>query len=158
MDYLITPWRKKYINNEIRNKECFLCKAIKSKNPKNKFILYKGKFSFIIMNLYPYNNGHLLIAPKKHVDSPLKVEEKVNIEIERLKLKSIDILKKVYKPHGFNIGMNLGRASGAGLPDHFHIHIVPRWEGDANFMALLGDTKMMFEGIEESYKKLKDYF
>jgi len=158
MRYLVTPWREKYITDEIDKGGCFLCEAASSENPAKKFILFKGEYSFIIMNLYPYNNGHLLIAPYKHLDSPVKAEKQVLDEMNSLMIKSLDILTKVYNPHGFNIGMNLGRAAGAGVPEHFHLHMVPRWDGDSNFMPLFSDTKVMFEGVEKSYNKLKKYF
>ena len=158
MKYLVTPWREKYIKEGIHDKGCFLCEASKAKNPEERFILHKGKYSFIILNLYPYNNGHILIAPFKHLDSPVKASKEILGEMNFFMVETLKILEKVYHPHGFNIGMNLGRPAGAGVPDHFHLHIVPRWEGDANFMPLFGETKVMFEGIEKTYEKLKAEF
>ncbi len=158
MKYLVTPWREKYITDEIDKGGCFLCEASKAERPEDKHILYKGEYSFIIMNLYPYNSGHLLIAPYEHIETPVKADKKIMDEINSLMIKTLKILEKVYSPQGFNIGMNLGRAAGAGVPGHFHLHIVPRWEGDSNFMPIFSDTKVMFEGVEKSYKKLKKYF
>ncbi len=158
MKYLVTPWREKYIKEGLDNEECFLCEASKHKKPEERYILFKGKHSFIILNLYPYNNGHLLIAPYEHLDSPLKAKKETIDEMNTLMLKALEILENVYHPQGFNIGMNLGRPAGAGVPDHFHLHIVPRWEGDANFMPLFGETKVMFEGIEKTFEKLKKEF
>ncbi len=158
MKYLVTPWREKYIKEGLNSEECFLCEASKCEKPEKRFILFKGKYSFIVLNLYPYNNGHILIAPNEHLNSPLKAPRKVIDEMNTLMLKSLEILEKVYHPQGFNIGMNLGRPAGAGVPDHFHLHIVPRWEGDSNFMPLFGETKVMFEGIEKTFSKLKEEF
>ncbi len=158
MKYLVTPWREKYIKEGINDDKCFLCEAAKAEKPEERFILYKGKHSFIILNLYPYNNGHILIAPHKHLDSPVKAGKKIIDEMNFFMIETLKILERVYHPQGFNIGMNLGRPAGAGVPDHFHLHIVPRWEGDASFMPLFGETKVMFEGIEKTFSKLKDEF
>ena len=158
MKYLVTPWREKYIKEGIKNSNCFLCEASKAENPEERFVLCKGNHSFIILNLYPYNNGHILIAPYKHLDSPVKADKEIIDEMNFFMIETLRILERVYHPQGFNIGMNLGRPAGAGVPDHFHLHIVPRWEGDANFMPLFGETKVMFEGIEKTFSKLKDEF
>jgi ATP adenylyltransferase len=108
-----------------------------------------------MMNLYPYNNGHLLIAPKRHVGKIEEINEDEMTELFKMTQKMIKVLR-VFKPEGFNVGANLGRVAGAGVPGHFHIHIVPRWNGDTNFMPVLGETKVISESLEETYKKIKE--
>ncbi len=159
MKYMVTPWRSKYIEELSQEKEesCIFC-SIQNKKDEEVFILYRGKKNYIVLNLFPYNNGHLLIVPYKHARSPEEVDNETLSEMFFLMKKSISIIREVYNPDGFNIGMNLGKVSGAGVPDHFHLHIVPRWEGDYNFMPLLSETKLFFEGVEKTYQKLKDKF
>jgi len=108
-----------------------------------------------MMNLYPYNNGHLLIAPKRHVGKIEEINEAEMTELFKMTQKMIKVLR-AFKPEGFNVGANLGRVAGAGVPGHFHIHIVPRWNGDTNFMPVIGETKVISESLEETYKKIKE--
>ncbi len=161
MKYMLTPWRGKYIeglgDGNKKDKGCVFC-DIKKEDDEKVFILYRGNKNYIVLNLFPYNNGHILIVPYEHASSPEDVSEETLFEMFSLMRKSLKILRKVYNPDGFNIGMNLGRVSGAGVPDHFHLHIVPRWEGDYNFMPLLSETKLFFEGVEKTYEKLKKEF
>lgn len=152
---LWAPWRMGYILGT-KKKECFLCKEIKSK--KSKFIVYKGNFSFVILNIFPYNNGHLMIAPIKHIKNLEELENDEFIEIINLLKSSTKVLKKVLNPDGFNIGLNLGKVSGAGLEDHIHIHIVPRWNGDTNFMPVISNTKVIPQSLKELSKVLKKEF
>ncbi len=160
MKYLLTPWREKYITGLSKKKkgnECIFC-VLQKKEDEEAFILYRGIYNYIVLNLFPYNNGHLLIVPYEHKNSLLKVDDNVLFEMTYLMKSSVEILKKVYNPDGFNMGMNLERISGAGVPEHFHLHIVPRWEGDLNFMPLISEVKLFFEGVEKTYSKLKDKF
>ncbi|MCM8803875.1 MAG: HIT domain-containing protein [Candidatus Omnitrophica bacterium] len=154
-DILWAPWRMGYIL-KFKNKGCFLCEEIKL--PKSKFIVYKGNFSFIILNIFPYNNGHLMIAPMRHIKNLEELEDKEFIEITNLMKNSIKILKKILNPDGFNIGLNIGKISGAGLEDHIHIHIVPRWSGDTNFMPVISNTKVIPQSLNELSKILKKEF
>jgi len=121
-------------------------------------ILFRGERSFIIMNRYPYNNGHLMIAPNRHVGDLLQLSDDELIELVKTVKLAVKALKSEYNPDGFNIGLNLGRAAGAGLEDHLHIHVIPRWVGDTNFMPIISETKTIPELLTESYSRLKKYF
>lgn len=121
-------------------------------------ILFRGESSFTLMNLYPYTNGHLMVAPFRHIDSFRGLNQDERLEILEQIDQSIDALSKIMNPHGFNIGANLGESAGAGIKDHIHFHVVPRWTGDTNFMPVLGHTKVMVEGLEKSWDELKPVF
>ncbi len=156
MKYLYTPWRWKYIREAVKmEKGCVFCEALKKKE-EEALILYKGKHNFIIMNLYPYNTGHLMIAPYRHIASPEEATAEELRELMDLMQLSLRLLRQVFSPHGFNIGMNIGRPSGAGVDKHYHLHIVPRWEGDSNFMALFADTKVIALDVKDVYEKLRE--
>jgi ATP adenylyltransferase len=155
MDNLWAPWRAEYI---LRSEKvgCFLCQEPKENKDETNFILYRGQSNFIILNSYPYNPGHLLIAPYRHLGNPeAMTDEEAKEHFALLKL-CHRLLIEVAKPAGFNIGMNLGKVSGAGLDDHLHTHVVPRWQGDTNFMAVTSNTRVLSEGLADTYKKLKD--
>jgi len=159
---LWAPWRGEYIqghSERLKNKPtgCIFCREY-SKNNKKALVLYKGNFAAVMMNKFPYNNGHLLLYPWKHT---ALLEEMGAEEIQEFFLllkKSVVILKKVFKPAGFNIGMNLGKASGAGIDEHIHFHIVPRWNGDTNFMPVIGEVRVMPEHLSATYNKLYQHF
>jgi ATP adenylyltransferase len=157
MEYLWAPWRMEYILGK-KKRGCFLCKKLKEKkNNKEDLILYQGRHVFVIMNRFPYTTGHLMVVPKRHC---LHLEQLENDELKELfdLLKtSVRALKASFHPHGFNIGMNIGKMGGAG-EDHLHLHIVPRWAGDTNFMPVLGKTKVISEYLEETYEKLRSAF
>ena len=154
MENLWAPWRAEYILNT-KKCGCFLCQKPREDKDEANFILYRGKTNFIILNSYPYNPGHLLIAPYRHVDNLQKLtDEEATEHFAVLKL-SIKLLTKVTKPEGFNVGMNLGKVSGAGLDDHLHTHVVPRWLGDTNFMAVTSNTKVVSQGLADTYRNLK---
>ncbi len=156
MKYLYTPWRWKYIKEAVKMEtKCIFCEAIK-KSDEEALILYRGQYNFIIMNLFPYNTGHLMIAPYRHIASPEKAtQEELQEMVELMKL-ALELLRKAFQPHGFNIGMNIGRPSGAGVDKHYHLHIVPRWEGDTNFMAVFNDTKVIACDVKDVYRELKE--
>jgi len=118
------------------------------------YVLYRGDKVFTLMNLYPYNNGHILIAPKRHVGDITDLEQDEVLELGLVTQQTTRLLRAAFNPEGFNIGVNLGKIAGAGVPGHFHIHIVPRWGGDTNFMPVLGDTRVISEGLDLTYKKL----
>ena len=154
---LWSPWRMEYIRGPKEN-GCIFCEKSKSDLDRDNLVLYRGKESFILMNLYPYNNSHLLISPYQHVDTPIKLGSDVHSEIMTLVNESIRIMGKVLNAEGFNFGANIGAVSGAGIKDHVHFHVVPRWKGDTNFMPVIGHTKVMVEGLLESYDELKPHF
>jgi ATP adenylyltransferase len=120
-------------------------------------VVYKGKKAFVIMNKYPYNSGHIMVCPKSHVAELEDIPAEEKMELLELLEVSIRALRKAIKPHGFNIGINMGRAAGAGLEDHIHIHVVPRWVGDTNFMPICSDVKIIIEDINSSMQKIKNY-
>lgn len=156
-DFLYSPWRLQYILSK-KKEECIFCIRPSAENDKKNFILYRSKSCFVIMNMFPYNNGHLMIVPFKHISS---LEELSKDEISDLFITtqlSERILQKVYAPDGMNIGMNLGKAAGAGIDEHIHVHIVPRWNGDVNFMASVGGMRVIPESFERAYQQLKEQF
>lgn len=155
MEQLWAPWRIEYILQAEKD-GCFLCEKPKESKDESNLILYRGKGNFIILNSFPYNTGHLMVAPYRHIgnlDGLTDEEAKEHFNLVKLGLK---LLIEVVKPAGFNIGMNLGKAAGAGVDDHIHTHIVPRWQGDTNFMPVIADTKVLPEALAKTYKKLKD--
>ncbi|MCZ6864790.1 MAG: HIT domain-containing protein [Candidatus Dadabacteria bacterium] len=154
MKTLWAPWRIEYITGG-KKEGCIFCDKPKEGNDKKNLILYKGETSFIIMNRYPYSNGHLLAVPYRHINNMSELDHKERLELMNLTTKCIEILK-VMNPDGFNIGMNLGTAGGAGIDDHLHFHIVPRWNGDTNFMPLIADVKVMPEYLEDTYETLSE--
>ncbi len=156
MERLWAPWRIGYILSDKKEDGCVFCNALRSNNDEEKFVLYRSKHSFIIMNLYPYNAGHLMVVPNRHINSPLSLAEEEQTDMFKLVNKSIEAIQKTMNPEGFNLGMNLGRTAGAGIDDHIHIHIVPRWNGDTNFMSTVSDTKVISEALKETYNKLKE--
>ena len=155
MKVLWAPWRIKYITGD-KEEGCIFCKKPKEGNDKENLILYTGETSFIIMNRYPYSNGHLMTVPYKHTNSFSDLTQDERLDLMNLTAKCLDILQ-VIKPEGFNIGMNLGRTGGAGIDDHLHFHIVPRWSGDNNFMPVIGDVRVIPEYLEETYETLRKH-
>jgi len=157
MEQIWAPWRIEYIQME-KPEGCILCDKPKQNNDALNYILFRGEKNFVMLNAYPYNPGHLMIAPYRHTASleELTDEElKEHFEIAR---HSITILRQVFNPGGFNLGINLGGVAGAGIDDHFHTHVVPRWQGDTNFMPVIADVKVLPEALSETYQKLKDKF
>ena len=158
MKYITAPWREEYVKEASKMTECIFCQAINMKENREALILYRGEHNFIILNRYPYKPGHLMIAPFKHIDSIEKANKEASDEMIDLLKFSIKILREIYHPHGFNTGMNIGRSAGAGVADHYHLHVIPRWTGDSNFMPLIGKTKVVIEGVDSSYDKLLNLF
>ena len=157
MKRLFSPWRSAYIRtfkHEKKSKKCLFCRIAKEKKDAKNLVVWRGKTCFALMNLFPYNAGHLLVVPYKHTSQfeNLSVEEYA--ETMKATARCIKALKKLSAPHGFNVGMNLGRVAGAGIEHHVHIHIVPRWNGDTNFLPVLSDTKMISEDMRTMRKKL----
>ncbi|MBU1078433.1 MAG: HIT domain-containing protein [Spirochaetes bacterium] len=151
---LYAPWRIGYILGE-KIKGCLFCKLVKQKNDKKNLILERKKKCFVILNRYPYNNGHLMIVPYKHTDDLTKLDKETLAEMMETAKEYTAKMKKVMRTDGFNIGINMGQIAGAGIADHLHLHIVPRWAGDNNFMPVIGGSKVISESFESVYKKLK---
>lgn len=158
MEYISAPWRAKYVKNAFKMKECIFCQVLKEKNDPENYILYRGTDNFIILNRYPYTPGHLMIAPYKHIDSCEKASNESCYEMMDLLKLSIKNLRQYYNPQGFNTGMNIGRSAGAGVADHYHLHVIPRWTGDSNFMPLIGQTKVVLESLDKTYNQLVGLF
>lgn len=154
--YLWAPWRIEYISQP-KLEHCVLCEQ-PERSDKERFVLKRGKHSFIIMNLYPYNNGHLMVCPYQHTSDYFSLDQETKAEMLAFIEESMAVVKKVMNPAGFNIGMNITRTAGAGIDDHLHWQIVPRWEGDTNFMPVLNHTKVLVEALEETWEKLKKEF
>jgi ATP adenylyltransferase len=140
-------------------KDCIFCVAAKepADDAKN-FVLHRGAQNFIILNLYPYISGHLMIAPNAHISEFDAAPKTTTDEMMDLAKRCQAALREIYRPDGFNMGMNLGRAAGAGVADHFHLHVMPRWDGDTNFMSTIGDTRVLPEDLETTFRKLKPKF
>ena len=156
---LWAPWRMEYIKRETPAKDkCVLCIDSIKDNDRENLILFRGENAFVIMNLYPYNNGHLMVCPYSHVDSLKNLENTASSEIMRLAIACSNILQIVMNAEGFNLGANIGSAGGAGIDDHLHFHIVPRWNGDTNFMPVVGQTKVIMSGLIDTYDQLIPYF
>lgn len=158
MEILWAPWRMKYILSTGEKKECVLCGCAKGKDDRSHLVLYRSDHCYIMMNRFPYNNGHLMVVPYRHVSTlEFLSDEEICDLIFTVKL-GVKALREALSPHGFNIGINLGRVAGAGIADHLHFHIVPRWEGDTNYMTVVSKTKVIPEDLEGTYDKLLPYF
>ena len=157
MKKLWAPWRIDYIRSP-KEDGCIFCKKSQSNNDRNNLILYRGNKSFVLMNLYPYSNGHLMISPYDHTADTNRLSKDCNLEIMELANASMNILKNTMNAEGFNFGANIGASAGAGIADHLHYHIVPRWGGDTNFMPVVGNTKVHVQGLQDTYNDLIPYF
>lgn len=153
---LWAPWRMKYIDGIDTGEEvgCIFCDLPDTDADAERFILHRGKNCFIMMNLFPYNNGHLMIIPYLHTASLDDLSADTRLELMDLTALVVRVMKGIMRPDGCNIGMNLGRSAGAGIADHLHLHVVPRWNGDTNFMPVVGGTKVISESLEDTYAKL----
>jgi ATP adenylyltransferase len=157
MDYLWTPWRYAYITDAAKSDgksgQCIFCELTKLPDDEAK-IVYRGKHCFIILNSFPYTSGHVMVVPFAHLDELQKLAEAAATEMMALSQKMEAVLRKVYSPDGINLGMNIGRAAGAGVAGHVHMHVLPRWVGDTNFMTVTAESRVLPEALEESYKKI----
>lgn len=158
MDYLWTPWRYQYISNIKNTDRCVFCIEPSKERDDQNFILFRGELNFVILNIFPYTSGHLLIAPYQHLSNFLECSPEQSGEMIELAKRCQLALGKVYEPDGFNLGMNLGRCAGAGVEHHLHLHVVPRWIGDSNFMTIVGESRVLPESLETTYLKLKPFF
>jgi len=156
MKQLWAPWRSEYISSA-KDTDCIFCTAPSMKKG-NELMLFNGSVSLVMLNKYPYNNGHLLISPKRHVARIEDLSPEESIDLFRLLRHSTVVLTRAFNPEGFNVGMNLGTAAGAGIADHLHMHIVPRWNGDTNFMPLFSETKVVSEHLTATAEKLRPGF
>lgn len=155
MEYLWSPWRMDYIQSHNINDECIFCFALSQTDSINNLIIIRGKHVYVMLNRYPYTSGHLMIVPLNHIASLDDMGSEASFEMMEFTKIAIRVLKKEYQPQGFNIGINIGEAAGAGIIGHVHLHIVPRWRGDTNFISTLASTRVLPESLEETYVRLK---
>ena len=154
---LWAPWRIKYIKGLSEKCDCFICHYFKTpEQDKENFVLWRTQNSIVIFNRFPYNNGHILIAPIRHIPTFEEANDDELLELNKLSRDCQKVLFTAIAPHGFNVGMNFGRCAGAGLPAHLHVHIVPRWDGDTNFMHVCSDTDIISQSLTELYDQLKE--
>ncbi|MFC1991294.1 HIT domain-containing protein [Chloroflexota bacterium] len=157
MKHIWAPWRMEYIRAE-KPKGCILCEKPAQDADAENYIIYRGSKNFVMLNAYPYNPGHLMIAPYRHIDSLAEMTEEERKEHFDIVSRSVEVLRRELNPGGFNLGVNLGAVAGAGIEDHIHTHIVPRWQGDTNFITVIADVRVMPEALADTYQKLKGKF
>ena len=155
MDRLWAPWRSVYVGKN-QGSECIFCEKLNAPGDKDRenHVVYRGELAFVILNIFPYNSGHLLVAPKRHVGDIEDLSPEEMQELFATTRQMVKILRSAFKPDGFNVGINLGKVAGAGIPGHLHIHVVPRWHGDNNFMPVLGDVRVISEALDATLQKL----
>jgi ATP adenylyltransferase len=158
MNRIWSPWRMKYIEKNEKEDGCVFCNAQASEDSATNLIAFRGARAFVILNLYPYTSGHLMVVPFEHIATLEELKPATRAEMMELTSQCMAVLRKIYNPQGFNMGANVGKAAGAGVPGHVHIHIVPRWGGDTNFMTTLGEARVLPELIEDTYKRIREGF
>jgi ATP adenylyltransferase len=158
MKHLWSPWRMKYIENHQKVEDCVFCNEQAKADSAENLIAFRGELAYVILNRYPYTSGHLMVVPFEHKPNIEELDSKTRAEMMELTSQCMTVLRSLYQPHGFNMGANIGEAAGAGVPGHVHIHIVPRWNGDTNFMATLSETRVLPELLEDTFKRVRDKF
>lgn len=157
-DVLFRPDRFKYVRKLIKPQGCVFCNAAKSEASFETLCVYKTKYSMIVLNKFPYNSGHLLIIPQKHEGDLLALSKEAYADLNETLRLAMKALQEIYQPGGVNVGLNHGAVAGAGIPDHLHYHVIPRWSGDLNFFPLIAETKVVVESLEQTYDRLLGYF
>jgi ATP adenylyltransferase len=160
MEIKWTPWRRAYIKGEDKpaDDRCVLCVKPQEQDDQANLLLQRGRACYVLLNLYPYNPGHLMVVPYEHTAAFAELRAEVAAELMALTQRAVAVLQEAMRPDGFNLGMNLGRVAGAGIDQHLHMHIVPRWNGDANFMPIIGGTKLVPEALDDTYAELAPKF
>jgi ATP adenylyltransferase len=156
LEHLWCPWRMEYIQSDKNKDICIFCNEMSRPDGIENLIIHRGNRAFIILNRYPYTSGHLMVVPNDHLASLELLDTETRSEIMELTAQSMFVLREVYQPQGFNIGVNIGVAAGAGVLDHVHLHVVPRWGGDTNFMSALSDTRVLPEMLESTFERLQN--
>ena len=156
MDYLWTPWRYAYVSGAEKSTGCVFCEAAKEKDDAKARIVYRGEHCFVILNTYPYTPGHVMVVPYTHLDELRKLPAMAANEMIALTQRMETVLRDLYHPDGINLGMNIGKAAGAGIAGHIHMHVLPRWVADANFMSVVGETRVLPETLEVTWARMKD--
>ena len=157
MERMWAPWRMEYLMQD-RDGGCFLCQNAAEQRDRENGILFRGSFAFVVLNAFPYNSGHLLVAPYRHLRDPRALSEEEQADLWRVTARCLEGLEVSIRAQGFNLGINLGQAAGAGLESHLHLHIIPRWNGDTNFLPVLGETKVISEHLLTTFDKLLPFF
>ena len=160
MDYLWSPWRYRYVSQAGMGEGCLFCvkAALDPAQDRKELVLHRGRFNFILLNLYPYTTGHVMVAPYAHVAQLDQLAQEGLVEMMELAQRLQTSIRKSYDPEGYNLGMNLGKCAGAGVADHLHLHLLPRWTGDSNFMTVVGETRVQPEDLLATYDKLAAFF
>lgn len=158
MNHLWSPWRMEYLESNKKKEGCVFCKAQELPDNAENLIAYRSERAYVILNRYPYTSGHLLVNPYQHVTTLEELDSDTRAEMMELASRCTTVLKSIYKPQGFNVGVNMGAAAGAGVPEHIHLHVVPRWSGDTTFMTTLGQTRVLPEELETTYERIKNGF
>jgi ATP adenylyltransferase len=156
VERLWAPWRLEYVQNADKQDGCVFCRAAESDDAAGQLVVHRGERAFVLLNKFPYSSGHLLVAPYRHGLDFGDLDDAEALEIHRLGAQGLEALAAVYRPEGFNLGWNIGRIAGAGIPDHGHLHVVPRWAGDTNFMPVLADVKVIPEHLTATRTRLAD--
>ncbi len=156
MNYLWSPWRMEYILSPKSGEGCVFCEGLKLEDGPENLIVYRASKAFVMINRFPYTSGHLMIVPFEHQPSLDLLEAASRADLMELSARAIQVLQALYSPQGYNLGMNIGNAAGAGITEHVHMHIVPRWVGDTNFMSSVSQTRVLPELLEETYRRVKD--
>lgn len=158
MDHIWSPWRMEYLEDNNKEDGCVFCIAQALQDGAENLIAYRGERAYVILNRYPYTSGHLMVNPFEHKSNLEELDPETRAEMMELTSRCTIVLKNIYQPQGFNIGVNIGEAAGAGVLGHVHIHIVPRWVGDTNFMSAVGQTRVLPETLEDTYERIKNGF
>ena len=154
MDYLWSPWRYRYVSSEVGGQECLFCRISAESKDRENYVLLRAEHNFVVLNRYPYTGGHLMIAPYTHVATLEGAAPETLAEMMSLGQRMETVLRHVYRPEGLNLGLNIGRSAGAGVAGHIHMHVLPRWSGDVNFMSTIAETRVIPEDLETTYEKL----
>jgi ATP adenylyltransferase len=155
MDYLWTPWRYAYVTQTDKTPGCIFCEKIKEKDDRKALIVHRGPRCYILLNAYPYTPGHVMVVPYEHLDELQKLPTPTAQEMMALSQRMEGVLRELYKPDGINLGMNIGKAAGAGVAGHVHLHILPRWVADSNFMSAVAETRVLPEALETTWERVK---
>ncbi|PIE55488.1 MAG: HIT family hydrolase [Dethiosulfovibrio peptidovorans] len=155
MNHLFAPWRIRYIMSENEPDGCAFCRICSQNDDVTNLVVHRGKSCFVVLNRYPYNSGHLMVVPYRHISDYSALDINEVDEMHDLSSTALNVMKKNMSPHGFNLGMNLGEAAGAGIADHLHLHVVPRWNGDTNFMPVLDDIRVLPQALIETCQVLR---
>lgn len=158
MDYLWTPWRYAYVSNAEKTSGCVFCEAAKGSDDEKNLVVHRAQYCFVILNAYPYTPGHVMVVPYAHLDELTKLPAEAASEMMALSQRMEALLRQLYRPDGINLGMNIGKAAGAGIAGHIHMHVLPRWVADANFVSVVCETRVLPEILEDTWKRMTAAF